>query len=1217
MFSNDSSQLNRFLLFSNNFIIAPFQILITLILIWKEVGIATLVGLAFLIVMVPFNGLIFRLMNQYREIKVKETDVRVKLMNEILSGIRIIKYYAWERAFQKKILDIRTRELIILKKAAYTVAFGLTLILMASPIIQPVLIFYTYIRLGNQLDASTAFTTIALFNLLMMPFAFLPFGLAQYAQTRVSVKRLLDFLDAPELQPYVQPTVRQSAGSEERVSIRMDNATLTWLPIDDDHTALLDTAEGVKGEVLKGLDQLPSENTLKQQRSSGEAMSSVVEPALRHSLRQLSLEIPVGKLVAVVGGVGSGKSSLLSSLLGELNLVSGSVQLSGLIAYCDQRPWILNATVKDNILFGMEYDEERFDAALFAASLEEDMRSLEAGVLTEIGERGINLSGGQKARISLARAVYRNADVYLLDDPLSAVDAHVGKHIFHHCIRDTLSSKTRLLVTHQVQYLPEVDYIVLLEDGAIRAQGTYDDLAKQGIDLTGLMAAAEDEPQAAVEEEGPSRQTEVMHLVHASPAVPEGDRPRPNARAGTAMQQPMEQGGSPVDDTQGYTQEPSTDMFLSQQPRDELETESQHYSALTDLSENGGLGQVVIATAALRKKEKRRESTLMSLEERQTGSVSWAAYSSYIGAGGHGYFWFAVLLITLSQGCLLLASFYLAYWGKVSVRREEQLNPLSGAQNVHFLSIYAAISGMAILLVLFRSIIMAEHRIGTSAQLHGRLLTAVIGAPVAFFDVTPLGRILNRFSSDIVTLDEELSQTLFQVSNAAFSVLGAIAGIAAATKGSFLAIMAPMTVTYYFIQNLFRATNTAVARLQSISLSPIYADFSQALVGVSSIRAYNKQTEFIAHLEALVDRNTIAVITQALASQWLAIRLDCLGAVTTFFIAAVAVAFPNFIPAGFLGLGLSYAFQITSSLKFDVRMLAQFEAQMNSIERINYYIEHVEQEEPKAVTEAYCTPSPEWPEHGHIIGLDVQLRYRDGPLVLRGLDFAVEAGEKVGIAGRTGSGKSSLMVALFRIQRLAAGQILIDGVDISTVPLHVLRSKIAIIPQDPVMFSASVRFNLDPFDQHEDAVLWSTLESVGMKEYVQSLPGRLLESVAEGGDNFSAGQRQLICIGRALLRSPKILVLDEATASVDNETDEVLQKMLRVSFKHCTVLTIAHRLNTIVDSDKLLILDNGLLMESDTPANLLARPQGQFRSLWDKHQKSHNHGAPSASTPLS
>lgn len=1101
MFSGDTVQLQRFMFFVNNIFMALPTIAIALFLIYRLVGLATFVGLGMIVLTTPLNAIVFNALNVFRKERMLVTDYRVKLMNEILAGIRVIKFYAWEHAFADKITSIRLKELEILRKAAYLMAFAFTMILQAIPIFMPVLIFYTYVKLGHTLDAAKAFTAISLFNLMQFPFVFLPLGLSQYSQATVSIKRLLQFFAADELNAYVSREPSDYA-------ISLKDVRLGW--VQEKELQNMDMLRG-KADDSK-YAQIAQQADAKQDADAEAGAIPETVPINRsiETLRNISLSIAKGELVAIVGPVGCGKSSFLSGILGELHLLSGAVSVDGSIAYCDQRPWILNDSVQGNILFGQEMQEQLFDEALYAACLEDDIKVLPGGLQTQIGEKGINLSGGQKARVALARAVYKNADIYLLDDPLSAVDAHVAHFLFYECICRTLAGKTRLLVTHHVHLLPHCDKVIVLVDGQVKASGSYTDILASGIDLSTLASNGQ-APLNAPTESAPAA---------VAVAV---DEIKPEVAAETAK---------PKDDRQF----------------DEIR-------------------RIASVSAALRKQDS-RSTVLMSKEERQEGDVSWSCYVYYIRSGGVGLFSLFMLSVLINQVFTLLGAYWLQYWGSEAAKREDNGDSLDSNQNVWYLNIYAALAGVSLLFYMFRSLLLAEHRLGTSVRLHEGLLRGTLNAPVTFFDTTPLGRILNRFSADLNTIDEELSQSISQVSNGASNVIGAVGAIAGATKGSFLILMIPLSYFYYLIQKYFRATNTAIARVESVSRSPIYADFAQALTGMTTVRAYHEQQRFILQLESAVNANSIANITQQLSSQWLAVRLDLIGGLISFFIAAIAAATTDFLPAGFVALGLAYSFQMTTYLKFLVRMVATAEAQMNSVERVLHYMNHIDQEQSIVPGNQAIIPPASWPEQGIIEVSNLQMRYRDGPLVLKAVDFTTSSCEKIGIAGRTGSGKSSLMIALFRIEEVAGGQITIDGIDTARIPLHVLRSRLGIIPQDPIMFSASVRFNLDPFDQYTDEAIWDMLDRVNMKDHVLSLPGKLQETVAEGGDNFSVGQRQLICIGRAVLRKPKILVLDEATASIDNENDLAIQQMVRTQFQQCTVLTIAHRLHTIIDSDR-------------------------------------------------
>jgi ATP-binding cassette subfamily C (CFTR/MRP) protein 1 len=1195
MFSSDTAQIQRFLFFFNGIILALPTIGVCLYLIYQQLGPATFVGLALIVVTMPFNGVSFAILNMLRRKKVLATDIRVKLMNEVLSGIRIIKYYAWESAFAEKVTAVRNVELHYLKLFAYIIAIAFTILLQAVPVFMPIVIFFTYVKLGNTLDAARAFTSIALFNVMQFPFVFLPMGISQYSQSLVSCKRILEFFDADELESYLLT----DSGSDGAV-LEMENASLGWVLEEhlqkNEDSALKDTkisleaieqtlAEGTGGKkpakigyAKVGADDESEDKDSNEERKNYELVTDLEaglegieltekkkteeddESRVNRSIYTLSsfnFHIKKGELVAVIGAVGSGKSSILGALLGEMNLQSGKVRCSGSVAYCDQRPWILNDSIQGNILFGKPYDEERFDLALYAANLEDDIKVLEGGINTQIGERGINLSGGQKARVALARAIYQDADIYLLDDPLSAVDAHVGQFLFQECITSTLAGKTRLLVTHHVHYLPKCDKIIMIVEGQMKFFGTYDEYLVSGLEFKSDKTQSFYSPPTSPMKPTESEKNDLGNSFYQKDSgVVVRAASTKDHQLVTVHEDEEEADNDTTVMSDGNNNNEAGDIELTERER----------KPSVSSSRKGALEKAK-SSAAERKKDSRSHN-LITKEERQEGDVQWSVYDYYLKAGG--YWWFASFLFfgVLSQLLLILGSYWLQWWGTVAIRREYQGKPFGEERNMYWLNIYTMFGCVSMIAYAIRSVLLAVHRLGTSEVLHERLLNASLNAPIAFFDTTPIGRILSRFSSDLVVVDEDLTQTISQFSSSVCQVLGAIGAIAGATKGTFLVLFVPMMVIYQYLQKFFRHGNTQVARLESISRSPIYIDFSQALTGITSIRAYGQQTRFVDDLENAVDVNSAANVLQQLASNWLAIRLDFLGSLVSFFVALLAVTTTDFIPAGFLAVGLTYSFQLTTYMKFIVKVSSQGEAQMNSVERIKYYIDTIPKEGslPGELHETQIPAS--WPDKGTIEAKDISMRYRDGPLVLKNVSFNINEKEKVGVAGRTGSGKSSLMVGLFRIQELAEGKLYIDNLDISTVPLHVLRKKLGIIPQDPVMFSASVRFNLDPFKQFSDEEIWKVLENANIKEHVLSLPNKLDEEVSEGGDNFSAGQRQLICIARAILRKPKILVLDEATASIDNETDNLIQVMIRKQFSECTVLTIAHRLNTIIDSDR-------------------------------------------------
>lgn len=1106
-----------------------------------------------MIFLAPINMIVFSIVSKQRRKVLRYSDSRVKMMNEILAGIRIIKFYAWERPFSKEVGEIRKNELDALTKLAYTSAIGFSLILMSAPLIQPILVFLTYVSIQDEpLDAATAFTTVALFNIMRFPFAFLPMGLLQYIQSKIALRRLERYLDLPELPDYVEsevPPDAEDAVSAEPGSITVRGGSFSW--VDPDAKPIRPVNEPEK----KRKERKSGRRSSTASQKSGDASSDKDMKVSVHSnasslaseatstqgpkitLEDLSFQIKAGSLVAVVGPVGAGKSSFLSAILGEMEPVQESKVYiprpkdagTHYISYCAQTAWIVNDTVRGNILFGRDFDEDRYNRVIEACSLVDDFAVLPAGDMTEIGERGINLSGGQKHRVSLARALYSTeTKIVLLDDPLSAVDAHVGEHIFANAIAGEISEGiTRVLVTHHVHLLPRCDNIIVLERGRIAHVGSYQALVAKGVDFAGAVDVSRIKQAAeGVEDKADAKKLKVKKPIAAK-----------------------------------------DDESVSVEKKAQL---------------------------------KKSGKTLVKEEEREEGSVATSAYIHYARSGG---WWIAIAALAIQavgRAAEVFSGFWLALWASQSVKASS--TGLSDSETYYYLGIYSLFGIVGIIGLTGRSIIIAIHRLNASRILHDGLVESVVRAPVAFFDVTPTGRILNRFAADMDKIDLELTQSLSQGMSTVFNVLGSVAGMIAATKGTFLVPLIPVGYLYYVIQKWFRMTSTELQRVNSIANSPIFADFSQTLSGTSTIRAYGEETRFFEHCKQSFDTQTASYILVQLVNNWLGLRLDVLGGLMGAFVGGVALATygANFIPAGWLGLALSYSIEMTGFLKHGVRMIATIEAQMNSVERVLFYTEHIQPEAPERIPEA-DPPADQWPREGEIVFDGMSMRYRDGPLVLKDLSFRVKGGERVGVCGRTGSGKSSLMVALFRISEIEdGGAIKIDGVNTKEIGTTTLRLNLSIIPQDAVIFSNTVRYNLDPFKTCSDEELWDVLTKVKMGEVIALLPGGLDELVAEGGENFSQGQRQLLCIARALLRKPKVLVMDEATASIDNATDAAIQEMIRENFKDATVLTIAHRLNTITDSDRILVLDDGRIAEYDTPQALMDKDDGFFKSMVEK-----------------
>lgn len=1091
---------------------APVQVILAMVLLWNTLGPSVLAGLGIMVLLMPINALIAIKQRKFQITQMRFKDQRIKLMNEVLNGIKVLKLYAWEPSFEKKVREIRNKELDVIRKASYLNAVS-TFFWTSAPFLVTLATFATYILVDNTnyLDAQKAFVSLSLFNILRFPINLLPMIISYVVQGNVSLGRIGKFLQSDDLDP---DNVQNTEIADYALSI--EKGTFSWGKYD------------------------------------------------KPTLKDISLDIPDGKLVAVVGQVGCGKSSLISAFLGEMEKVQGRVKVKGSFAYVPQQAWIQNATVRENILFGKEVDQNKYQQVIEACALGPDLEILQGGDLTEIGEKGINLSGGQKQRVSLARAVYNNADVYLLDDPLSAVDSHVGKHIFNKVVgpRGLLRNKTRILVTHGVHWLPMVDTIVVMVDGRVSELGSYEELMSHDGAFAQFLKIYLTQENEEEEEEDPEVQeikSKILERVDSVTSGTEGTGVSGDDDAPTRLK--------PIPKT---IKKPPLERTIS-------------------TLDKGAIGEWK------EDKNKKEVDKLIEAEKAETGNVSWRVYMKYISAIGVLATIAIFTLFIIYQGTGIYSSIWLAQWTDddylkdiTNVNTSEYQN-----RNYMYLGVYAALGVGQAILILFYAIISAITMIRAAGILHNGMLANILKLPMAFFDTTPLGRIVNRFSRDVETIDNNLPGNFRMFLMTFFGALSSFIVISYSTP-LFLIIILPLAILYYLIQRFYIPTSRQLKRIESTTRSPIYSHFGESISGASTIRGYRLQERFIGESRQKVDTNMVFYFAGIASNRWLGFRLEVLGNLIVFGAAIFAVVTPG-NTGGLVGLSISYALQITGALNFLVRNTSDVETNVVSVERVKEYTE--------AETEAewvlhFHRPPNGWPDQGDIRFNNYSTRYRDGlDLVLRGISCDIRGGERVGIVGRTGAGKSSLTVALFRLIEGAGGSIVIDGQRISDMGLHDLRSRLTILPQDPVLFSGSLRMNLDPFDQYTDQQIWTALEHAHLKTFVSELADGLQHECGEGGQNLSVGQRQLVCLARTLLRKTKILVLDEATAAVDMETDDLIQKTIREEFKGCTVLTIAHRLNTIMDYDKIVVLDQGLIREFDSPANLLADTSTVFYAM--------------------
>ncbi|XP_074915087.1 multidrug resistance-associated protein 1 isoform X6 [Buteo buteo] len=952
---------------------------------------------------------------------------------------------------------------------------------------------YVTIDKNNILDAQKAFVSLALFNILRFPLNMLPMVISSIVEASVSLKRLRVFLSHEELDP---ESIIRGPITEAEGCIVVKNATFSW-----------------------------SRN----------------DPP---SLNSINFTVPEGSLVAVVGQVGCGKSSLLSALLGEMDKKEGYVVVKGSVAYVPQQAWVQNATLEDNIIFGREMNESRYKRVIEACALLPDIEILPTGDKTEIGEKGVNLSGGQKQRVSLARAVYCNADVYLFDDPLSAVDAHVGKHIFEKVIgpKGILKNKTRVLVTHAINYLPQMDSILVMCDGEISEMGSYQELLKQD----GAFAEF------------------LRTYANAEQSMENNDTNSPSGKEG----KPIENG-----------------VLVNEVPGKLMHRQLSNSSTY---SRDTGKSQHQSSTGELQKPLAEKNSwKLTEADTAKTGRVKATVYWDYMKAIGLFISFLSILLFMCNHIASLASNYWLSLWTDDPV-----INGTQQYTNVR-LGVYGALGISQGIAVFGYSMVVSIGGIFASRHLHLNLLHNVLRSPMSFFERTPSGNLVNRFSKEIDTIDSTIPPIIKMFMGSTFNVIGACIIILLATPIAAV-IIPPLGLVYLFVQRFYVATSRQLKRLESVSRSPVYSHFNETLLGVSVIRAFEEQKRFIKQNDMKVDENQKAYYPSIVANRWLAVRLEYVGNCIVLFAALFAVMARNKLSAGLVGLSVSYSLQITAYLNWLVRMSSELETNIVAVERVKEYAE-MEKEAEWSIEQT--APASTWPEEGKVEFRGYGLRYReDLDLVLKNINVTINGGEKIGIVGRTGAGKSSLTLGLFRINEAAEGEIIIDGINIAKIGLHDLRFKITIIPQDPILFSGSLRMNLDPFDQHSDEDIWRSLELAHLKNFVSSLPDKLNHECAEGGENLSVGQRQLVCLARALLRKSKILVLDEATAAVDLETDKLIQSTIKSQFEECTVLTIAHRLNTIMDYTRVLVLDRGEVVECGSPDHLL-QEKGIFYSM--------------------
>ncbi|XP_045508072.1 ATP-binding cassette sub-family C member 4-like [Colias croceus] len=1121
--SNDLQRFDLAFLFLNYVWIIPIQLVAVCYLGYVQAGYAALIGIAALMILaLPVQGGLGRLMGKVRFRTAGKTDERIKVMSEVINGIQVIKMYAWEIPFQKMIAQKRIEEMREVKNATILRSIFLSFMMFTE---RAALFFavLTYILLGNPLTANVIyplqqFMSSANFNITMV----LPMILSFTAELLVSFRRVQDFMileDRPDLSSgslapisNIFRKVNSSFKQPKSVEVR----PISYMP----KSEMPFTNGYAPHRRLRRSISHPGGDSIVEVRDVSASWTG--DPNFL-ALKNISFRIRKGKLCAIIGAVGSGKSSILQLLLKELPAATGTVSVFGNISYACQEAWLFPSTVRENILFGLPYEPEKYKRVCRKCALEKDFKQFPFGDQTLVGERGVSLSGGQRARINLARAVYREADIYLLDDPLSAVDANVGRQLFEGCINDYLQGRTRILVTHQVHFLKAADYIIVLNEGGIENMGTFDELATSGKEfammLTNLQETKTDE--SATANKGDENEKVLLRSVSSN----------------------------------------------------DSEMDLQEF-----------------------------EAQKMQAEEKQSGNLRWEVISAYFRAGGSICFiLFTMSLIMLATTVAAGFDYWLSFWSNQMANYEEemqgeeidpglnvQVGPFTTGQ---YLIIQGGIVIACIFLANIRVIPFAALCANASRTLHDFMFSTMIKGVMRFFDTSSSGRILNRFTKDMGALDEILPRSLLDVLQI-YSTLIFILILNAVALYWTLVPSAVLLVLFFIFVKLYLKTAQGVKRLEAITKSPVFSMVTSSLSGIATIRSSNAQNRLIDDFDRHQDLHTSAWNCYLAGGCTFGFYLDamCQIYLTVIIFVFLYLDFGGIIAVGSVGLAVTQSNMLTAMLQHGARMLVEFIAQLTSVERV---LEYTRIDTEPNLFEGQRDVSPTWPSEGRVVFQNVNLKYApDEPPILKNLNIVIESGWKVGIVGRTGAGKSSLISALFRFAYID-GIITIDDIDTSLVARQNLRSKISIIPQEPVLFSATIRYNLDPFNIYSDNDIWRALEQVDMKSSVPSLDFK----VTEGGANFSVGQRQLMCLARAVLRSNKLLIMDEATANVDPQTDNFIQQTIRKQFASCTVLTIAHRLNTIMDSDRVLVMSSGEVAEFDHPYILLSNPNSHFTSM--------------------
>ena len=1138
---------------------APLAIVIVVALLLLLLGPSCFIGAAILIGLVPLSKRVAHTIVTIRKQRVDVADQRIEVITAMLQGIQVTKLNNYENQFEQRVTRIRKKEIKLIKKEQ--AVWGMTLVVRVfTPVVASLATFGTYVLVGpsgnNLMTASIVFTVAMLFNMLKFPINQAGQLLSKAALGYQAMQRIQEFL---QRETKIQPENRSSSvpNDDNNQKFQEKEKEEEGACIEDEDDLVLKVQNGtfyvggfvedVNTMVEADLATAANNHNKRIKLDDSERNLEVTNHTTTSSqptftLSGINLEVCRGEVLAVVGEVASGKSTLIQGLLGDIESSSQtSLEMRGNVSLAGQVPFILSDTVRANILFGSPYDYDRYEKVLDACCLRPDLQIWPAGDMTEIGERGVTMSGGQKQRVSVARAVYSNPDIALFDDILSALDAGTSQRVFQNLF-ETVNDETGLLhnsgivlVTHAVHVLQRVNKILVLDDGESIFYGTWDDLKVF-------------EPQNTLHKMKLDKVRSSLQLSYNGEKEEE-DVQSKEGTSTTDEKKPME----------------SSDIVAK--PTD---------------TENG---------------------VTMTKEEREHGISSlriWLLWFQY--AGGIVFVVVQIVLMTLDRGTYVTIDWWLATWTSaidtgITVFGIEFPSQMETQRP--YLIVYSVLVAAMLVFLVARSQWAVFGGIRACERVFSTMTRRVLHAPMSYFDTTPLGRILNRFTYDVEQVDITLSQfmSIFIIA-CSWLVAGQVVMI---TIVPFMAaINAFVLFLYVLVLRHYRWSAADLQRLDAVSRSPIQASLAEGLDGSSAIRAFQKNGYFLSIFQDYINANASAMLNFVSSRRWLAVRLETLGSFVTLSACLFVSTFNDELglSPGISGFLIIWATSMTVTLGFLINAFSEAEAAITSIERM-HSLEQIPQEN-SMVTSENNQVSDSWPQRGHLVFDNVSLRYRPGlPLSLDGLSFTLQHGQRCAVVGRTGAGKSTLTAALFRLVEIEQGKISLDGVDLSTLGLSDVRGRkngMFILPQDPAVFSGTIKSNLDPFSSHNDDDILNALELVRFPGINR---GRMIlqDTVDEGGANFSAGEKQLLCLARAMLANPKLLVLDEATSAVDKTTDEFVQQMLRTQFPDTTLLTIAHRLNTVIDYDMILVMDRGKVAEFGPPSELLTNEDGIFTAM--------------------